>query len=279
MLGTYLASELDEATLIERMLGRTVETSLEAHAPPVTDGATVLSIRDLVCGPLSGVSLDIRAGEVVGIAGLMGSGRSTLLRCVFGALSPESGSITLEGRPIAPKAVGAAVKAGIAMVPEHRVRDAGFMDHSLSMNLAVGQYRRYWRRLFMRDRALRHDSDRLVGRFGVKAASSSPAMGSLSGGNQQKVVLARWLRSEPRLLLLDEPTQGVDVGARADIYRIVRKAAHEGSAAIVVASDFEELALVVDRALILRGGRIVAEVSGRDLHATHLTALSYSDVA
>jgi ribose transport system ATP-binding protein len=279
MLGTYLASELDEATLIERMLGRTVETSLEAHAPPVTDGATVLSIRDLVCGPLRGASLDIRAGEVVGIAGLMGSGRSTLLRCVFGALSPESGSITLEGRPIAPKAVGAAVKAGIAMVPEHRVRDAGFMDHSLSMNLAVGQYRRYWRRLFMRDRALRHDSDRLVGRFGVKAASSSPAMGSLSGGNQQKVVLARWLRSEPRLLLLDEPTQGVDVGARADIYRIVRKAAHEGSAAIVVASDFEELALVVDRALILRGGRIVAEVSGRDLHATHLTALSYSDVA
>jgi ribose transport system ATP-binding protein len=165
------------------------------------------------------------------------------------------------------------------MVPEHRVRDAGFMDQSLSMNLAVGRYHRYWRSLFMRDRAMRHDSDQLVGTFGVKAASSKPLMGSLSGGNQQKVVLARWLRSEPRLLLLDEPTQGVDVGARADIYRIVRKAAREGSATIVVASDFEELALVVDRALVLRGGRIVAEVSGSDLHATRLAELSYSDAA
>jgi ribose transport system ATP-binding protein len=278
LVGTYPAAELTEASLIERMLGRTVENSLEQHGP-VQEGRTVLSIRDLVCGPLLGANLDLRAGEVVGIAGLMGSGRSTLLRCVFGAADPESGTITLADRSHAPRAVGAAVRAGIAMVPEHRVRDAAFMDHSLSMNLAVGQYRRYWRNLFMRDRTLRNDSDDLVGEFSVKANSSQPMMASLSGGNQQKVVLARWLRSKPQILLLDEPTQGVDVGARADIYQIVRKAAREGSASIVVASDFEELAMVVDRALVLRKGRIVADVSGPELNAARLTELSYSDAA
>jgi ribose transport system ATP-binding protein len=129
----------------------------------------------------------------------------------------------------------------------------------------------------LRDRSMRKDSRGLMGDFGVKAASETAPLNTLSGGNQQKVIMARWMRREPSLLLLDEPTQGVDVGARADIYRVIRNAVAQGAAAIVVASDFEELAHVVDRAIVLRGGVVIAEVARRDLSAHRLTELSYAE--
>jgi len=276
LVGTRAAADLDKSGLIELMLGRTVDDALRQEAPAVS-GPELLDVDNLAVGALQDVSFSARAGEVVGIAGLMGSGRSSLLRAMFGDLTPRAGSVRFEGRPMDFKHPKDAIAAGVIMVPENRIRDAAFLDQALSMNVSISVIRSYWRRLFMSNGSIAADSDDLVTAYGVKAPSSSVPMGSLSGGNQQKVVMARWLRREPRLLLLDEPTQGVDVGARADIYRIVRQATESGSLAIVVASDFEELAAVADRVLVLRHGRIVAEVTGSDLTAQRLSELSYAN--
>jgi ribose transport system ATP-binding protein len=167
--------------------------------------------------------------------------------------------------------------AGIAFVPENRATDAAFLDLPVYSNLSVSVIGEYWRGLLMRERSMRRDGSALMGDFGVKAASVSSPLNTLSGGNQQKVIMARWMRRSPRLLLLDEPTQGVDVGARADIYNFVRNAVANGAAALIVASDFEELSHVVDRAIVLREGRIVAEIGPEELNPHRLTELSYAE--
>ncbi|MCW2830772.1 MAG: sugar transporter ATP-binding protein, partial [Aeromicrobium sp.] len=276
LIGTRNAADLDKSRLIELMLGRTVDDA-KRHESVSIAGPAVLEVRNLAVGALSDVSFTARAGEVVGIAGLMGSGRSSLLRAMFGDIAPRSGSVHFHGSKHTFKHPKDAIAAGVVMVPENRIRDAAFIDQTVSMNMSISVIRTYWRRLFMANRSMAGDATDLIGTFGVKAPSATVAMGSLSGGNQQKVVMARWLRQDPRLLLLDEPTQGVDVGARADIYRIVRQATDSGSLAIVVASDFEELAAVSDRALVLRHGRVVAELSGSELTAQRLSELSYAD--
>lgn len=276
LVGTAVTSELDKPRLIDMMLGRAVEDAMRQDHVEAA-GPEVLQVRNLAVGAAQDVSFTARAGEVVGIAGLMGSGRSSLLRALFGDIATRSGSVHFHGRKLAFAHPKDAITAGVIMVPENRVRDAVFLDHSVDMNVSIGVIRSYWRRLRLANGAMAHDTDRLVSGFGIKAPSGRSLMGSLSGGNQQKAVMARWLRRDPRLLLLDEPTQGVDVGARADIYRIVREATAAGALAIVVASDFEELAAVADRALVLRHGRMVAEVSGTELTAKRLSELSYAD--
>lgn len=277
LVGTYPSSELDEPRLIELMLGKPVDSALR-HDSIEARGEPVFEVRDLVAGPVQGVTFSVRPGEVLGIAGLLGSGRSTILRTAFGVTTPESGDILLDGKPIALRSPRDAMAHGISMVPESRVRDAAFMgDSTIDMNMSVGMLRHYWSRLTIRQGAIEADSDRLIDEFGVKASSGRNAMASLSGGNQQKVIIARWLRLGPRVLLLDEPTQGVDAGARADIYRIIRSATSQGLAVIVVASDLDELALVVDRAVVLRKGKLVAEVSGHEMTAQRLAELSYAD--
>ena len=167
--------------------------------------------------------------------------------------------------------------AGIAFVPENRVADAAFLDLTVYSNLSVSVIASYWQGLRMRERRMRRDGTSLMSDFGVKAASVAAPLNTLSGGNQQKVIMARWMRRTPRLLLLDEPTQGVDVGARADIYAIVRESVARGASALIVASDFEELAHVVDRAIVLRAGRVIAEVPPKELTPHRLTELSYAE--
>jgi ribose transport system ATP-binding protein len=275
-VGTHETSDLDEPGLIELMLGRTVEHSLQHEPRPVT-GAPLLEVKQLASGPLHDVSLTLHEGEVLGIAGLLGSGRSTLLRTVFAARRHESGDIELAGSPVSFRRPIDAISAGVVMVPENRLQDAAFADLSVDMNGAMSVIGRYWNGGRLRSGRIRSDGRDLIGEFGVKASSGRAPMSSLSGGNQQKVVMARWMRRAPRVLLLDEPTQGVDVGARADIYGLVRAATDAGAGAIVVASDFEELALVADRVIVLRRGRVVAEVTGSDITAHRLTELSIAD--
>ncbi|WP_169988502.1 sugar ABC transporter ATP-binding protein [Microbispora sp. H10836] len=277
LVGTHLAGELDEPKLITLMLGRAVHPSPARTEHVASTGPVVLETRNLAVGAVQDVSLSVRRGEVVGIAGLMGSGRSSLLRAIFGDLRPRAGELVLDGRPVRFTHPGDAVEAGVIMVPENRVSDAAFMDQSVDTNMSVSVIGRYWRRGRIANRAIRQDTGGLIEAFGVKTSSGRVEIGRLSGGNQQKVIMARWLRREPRVMLLDEPTQGVDVGARDDIYKLIRRATRAGAVAIVVVSDLEELAQVVDRALVLRHGRIVAEVSGRDLTAHRLAELSYAD--
>jgi ribose transport system ATP-binding protein len=207
------------------------------------------------------VSFSVQPREVLGIAGLAGSGRTTLLRLLFGARRPEAGRIAVDGVTLQAKRPRDAMRAGIAYLPEDRAADGGFFDLGVRENLSAADVSRYWTRLHMNRRRETADAARDVSTFSIRAPSTTAPLSLLSGGNQQKVLLARWLRRNARVLLLDEPTHGVDVAARSDIYEAVRASIADGACAIVVSSDFEELVRVSDRVLVLAKGRVVAEAS------------------
>lgn len=270
----WVGSAPTEEELIAAMAGGAgpLLQTTSRHLPE--DGVPVaVAVEALHGGPLRGVSLQVRRGEIVGLAGLVGSGRTSLLEALFGVRRPSAGTITVNGRPHQPRSVADAKAAGVGMVPEHRVRDAAFMDLSVRENLSAAAYQRYWQRGWMRRRAERHDAARLTHEFHIKVPNSETLFSTLSGGNQQKVIIARWLRRSPRLLLLDEPTQGVDVMSRAEIYATIRDCAARGCATIVASSDANELHTLCDRVVILHAGRVWGEVAAADVDIDQLTAL------
>jgi ribose transport system ATP-binding protein len=268
-VGAYEAASLTEESLIELILGRQIDRVFPAM-PSVENPLPAIEVRGLRAGPLEDVSLSVARGEVVGIAGILGSGRTELLRAIFGDLPYDTGEIEFLGKAFHPLRPADAIRAGIAYVPENRILDAAFPDLSVAENIALVDVRSYWNRGWIARRSMRLDAKKAMADFAVKAAGDTSLLSTLSGGNQQKVVLARWLRLQPKLLLLDEPTQGVDVGAREEIYRSVRRAVADGAAAIIVASDFEELAHVSDRVVVLRDGRITAEAHATEMSPTRL---------
>jgi ribose transport system ATP-binding protein len=274
LVGTYDASDISESLLIDLIVGEHVERTARATLRP-SQSDVVFRARDLAVGPLRGVTFDIFKGEIVGIAGLLGAGRTELLRAIFGDLDVENGEMELSKVDYRPKFPSEAIKAGVAYVPENRVQDAVFMDQTIADNIAMPALSSYFKNgRIARDRIDR-DAKEDIGQFLVKANDAEALLSTLSGGNQQKVVMARWLRLGPKLLLLDEPTQGVDVGARAEIYKLVRAATDEGAAAIVVASDFEELTAVCDRILVIREGRLIAELRGIDMTPHRVAELTF----
>jgi ABC-type sugar transport system ATPase subunit len=237
----------------------------------------VLTVRGLHVGPLQGVDVDVRRGEVVGVTGLTGSGRSTLLRTVFGQRRPDSGEVVVlapDGRHQPAAGTAARMRAGVCFVPEDRAGEAAFPLLSVRDNLSVTVQAIYWRLRGMNRQRETADARELVRRYRVRTATPAAPFTSLSGGNQQKVIVARWLRRDPSLLLLDEPTQGVDLMSRADIYDAVREAAHGGCGVLVASSDLHELAALCDRVLVLRDGHVAAEVSSPELTADVLLALT-----
>ncbi|MGY1773563.1 sugar ABC transporter ATP-binding protein [Blastococcus sp. SYSU D00813] len=290
-VAALVAERPSEGELVRHMTGappaRTADETVgrTAGGPPAAsadESEAVLSVRGLRGGPLRGVDLTVGRGEVVGVAGLVGSGRSSLLRTVFGEHRPAAGTVTVRGtagRVTTTGDVPGRMAAGVALVPEDRGGEAAFAGLTVRDNLSVPVLRRYWRPWGMDRRRERSDAAGLVARYGVRTPSAEVPLASLSGGNQQKVVLARWLQRDPALLLLDEPTQGVDVMSRADIYATVREAAGRGCAVLVASSDLLELATLCDRVVVLADGRVTAEVSGPDLTPDHLTALTQSTAA
>ena len=262
---------LTESRLIELIVGRPLDRVFPAPAVEVADDSA-LTVRGLTGGPLRGVDLTLRRGEVLGIAGLLGSGRSELLRMIFGAYPVDAGTITLDGAAYKPSNPDAAMKAGIAYVPEDRQAEALLQGCTVRQNLSAGSSSDYFRGLLWRHKQERADSQRSISDFLIRLVSDQQPIETLSGGNQQKVVIARWLRRRPKVLLLDEPTQGVDVAARAEIYQLVRRATAQGTSVILVVSEPEELAHSSDRVAILRGGRITAIVD-RPIDAHRLTEL------
>jgi ribose transport system ATP-binding protein len=265
---------LTESRLIELIVGRPLDRVFAPPVAEVTEDAA-LTVRGLTGGPLRGVDLTLRKGEVLGIAGLLGSGRTELLRMIFGAHSMDAGAITLGGASYKPTHPDAAMKAGIAYVPEDRQADGLLQGCTVRQNLSAGSSSNYFHRLMWRHKQERADSQESISDFLIRLVSDQQPIETLSGGNQQKVVIARWLRRKPKVLLLDEPTQGVDVAARAEIYQLVRKATAQGTSVILVVSEPEELARSSDRVAILRGGRITAVVE-RPIDAHRLTELMNS---
>lgn len=275
VMSQHKTEGLNEAELIAAILGNAPLAEQEASTSRAK-APVLLDIENLTVSPLKNVNIEVHAGEILGVAGLLGSGRTELLRAIYGDLPTSTGTITFNGRRVRFARSEQAIGSGIVMVPEDRARGGAFQDMSLDDNLSIGVLKDYWRWHGFRRGRMTGDARTLRSEFNIRAASGDAPMSSLSGGNQQKAILARWLRRNPMLLLLDEPTQGVDVGARADIYVAIRKVTEAGGAALLVTSDLEELSQVADRAVVLKDGGVAGEVQSADLTAQLLNELIYS---
>ncbi|WP_041823689.1 sugar ABC transporter ATP-binding protein [Streptantibioticus cattleyicolor] len=252
-------AEATEERLIREMVGAELARA-DIAPPPSVDRRAVLRVRGLTADGLGPVDLDVRAGEIVGVAGLMGSGRSRLLHTVMGAQPRTGGSVLLGDREFRPRHPADAVAAGVGLVPEDRKEQALLPAHSVRWNVTLSTLRRISRGGVLTPRADKEHARRIVADLGVRLHSAEQPIGDLSGGNQQKAVFGRWLAADPRLLLLDEPTRGVDVGAKAEIYRLVDEAAERGLAVLVASSELEELLWICHRIVVMAHGEVVADI-------------------
>jgi len=260
-VGDARAAELDRATLIQLMVGR----ALEEVEPPVVQergGRPALRVRGLTLpGRVSAVDLDVEPGEIVGLAGLVGAGRSELLETVFGVHRASAGTVEVDGGQASFRSPREAIRGGVAFVPADRKLEGLVHEMSVRENLVMASTSRLARlRRPVARRELRVVRESFEG-MRIRAASSRVLVATLSGGNQQKVVLAKWLATFPRVLMLDEPTRGVDVGAKAEIYQLLFDAAESGLGVLVSSSENQELLTLCDRILVMFRGRVAAELS------------------
>src|SRR5262249_21422887 len=223
------------------------------------------ALKNLGCaaGGVKSVSLEVRAGEIVGIAGLVGAGRTELARALFGLTPADAGEIFLHSERIAIHSPQDAVARGIAYVPEDRRRHGVILEMAVAENMTMAVHRQLFPGTWLRFGAERDLAQTFIRDLGVRTYGPDAPGNSLSGGNQQKVSLARWLATKPKLLILDEPTQGVDVGAKSEIHKIIRRLAKEGLAVLMISSDLPEILGMSDRIAVMRGGTIVAMLPGR----------------
>jgi ribose transport system ATP-binding protein len=281
LVGVRERHQTDRRDLVEMIVGRAL-SSEESAQPPAqlggrVDDALVLEMRGVNTARLHDVNLNVAAGEITGIAGLVGSGRTEILEAVFGQRPYDTGEVSVSGELLAGGGPAEAMARGVGMIPEDRGQDAAFALMSVRENLSVSVLSSFWGRGRMRGRAEYAEARELIRKYDISPADPDAVMSNLSGGNQQKVVLARWLRRKPTLLLLDEPTQGVDVGARAQIHGVIREAASEGAGVLLVSSDIEELVELSDRVVVLIDGRISTELRGERIDRDQLTYLVHAE--
>jgi ribose transport system ATP-binding protein/rhamnose transport system ATP-binding protein len=270
--------DLSRAALVEAIVGGVVENL--SHEKDYVRKEAVLSVAGLARLPkVKDVSFDLHRGEVLGIGGLVGAGRTELIRLIYGADRADAGLMTLDGKAFLPKTPAQAVKAGLGLVPEERRADGLLLTKSVAFNLQLSNLVNIVRSpaLPLIDYRRRENlSSQIVRDLSVKTQSTETPVGLLSGGNQQKVVIGRWLLRQPKILILDEPTRGVDIGARADIHRLIRDLAARGMAVIVVSSEPDELPDLCDRVLVMAEGRIVQELTGAGITRNALVEASYA---
>jgi ribose transport system ATP-binding protein len=274
--GGLSREELTRERLIDLIVGRPVPR--ERRPSPSIETRVAVEVRELWGREVRGVSFTVRRGEVLGLAGPLGSGRSALLQMLFGARSIRRGSFLLNGTSVRFTSIAEAMRAGIAYVPQDR-GGAAFPDLSVSDNIAaatVARSRTHWR---LRRRDEVRDARRAMDRFVIRARSPRQTMATLSGGNQQKVIVARWLRRAPVLLLLDEPTRGVDVESRVELHRLFAASVASGTAAIVASDDFEELSNLADRVLVMVRGRVIGQLQQPDVSPTRIAELAFGTAA
>ena len=246
--------------LIRLMTGRSIEYVFPQKDGPKSDAEVLLEVEALgLRGEFADVGFSVRAGEIVGLAGLVGSGRSEILETIFGARRATSGTVKVAGKRLAPGSVPRAVSAGIGLAPEERKSQALLLEEPIYRNVTLSNFSRYAKGSFLDERGERAAAETHTGSLDLRPANVLRDARTLSGGNQQKVVLARWLARGCRILLLDEPSRGVDVGARAEIYALIRRLADDGAAVVVVSSEIPEVIGLSDRVLVISEGRIVHE--------------------
>lgn len=277
-VATSRVSEIDEPALIEQMIGRRIQQA-EKRRPPETEGKRPgLRVRQLYSpGKLEGISLDVMPGEVVGLGGLVGSGRSELLDAIFGIDRRAHGEVVVQGSSLGTGAERAMIRAGVGYVPEDRKLQGLFFELGVDENLIMPimpTLATAGVRGLGKERAAAGERIR---DFQVKTATPKSPPGSLSGGNQQKLLIARWMTRDTHVLLLDEPTRGIDVGTKAEVYRLIREAAGRGVAVLVVTSEMPELLALSDRILVMCAGRISGELRGKEMTQANILKLATVD--
>jgi ribose transport system ATP-binding protein len=258
---------LTRPALVKQLVGNELtEVSRQSSALPGTDGRVVLDVRGISTSVLQDVCLQVRAGEIVGIAGITGSGRETVCPAIFGAVAKTGGQVLADGTPLPDGQPHASIEAGVAMIPGDRQRYGGILGLTARENLTITGLRPHWRTGLVRKRSERQEGAQWFRDLDIRpAAGYELAFGSFSGGNQQKLVFAKWLRTHPKVLLIDEPTQGVDIGAKAALHGQILQAARDGAAVLVSSADTDELAALCNEVVVLQWGKVVARLSGTEV--------------
>lgn len=258
-IGTKNVSETNENELVSMMVGRTIENLFPKQESEIKD--VVLEVKNLVREPYTkDVSFHVRAGEIVGLSGLVGSGRSETAQVIFGIDTAESGDILIDGKKVQINTPSQAIKHGIAYVPEDRGKQGLVREMTIRENISMSIMGQVSNATFIDFDGEKKVAKNAIEKFGIRAYGTEQIANNLSGGNQQKVVVGKWLASNPRLLIIDEPTRGVDVGAKAEIHRLISElAAQQGLAILMISSELPEILGMSDRILVMQSGKIVAE--------------------
>jgi ribose transport system ATP-binding protein len=273
--GTVDTAQASDGVLVEMIIGRRLQTlSIDREQ---TEAGKAIAITGLTGRYARDVSFTVRAGEVVGLTGLLGSGFEEIPYYVFGARSATAGRLEMDGKTYVLRGMSPsrALQAGVALIPADRQRDGSVGSLSLGDNVMVPVLHRYRSRVGLQRRRMRSDARKLLEQFDVRPPDPRLQYQSLSGGNQQKAMLAKWLQTNPSLLLLHEPTQGVDVGARQQIFQLTRKAAADGTAVVCASTDYEQLAAVCDRVVVFDRGRVAGELTGDQLTKERIAEQCY----
>ena len=263
---TERLTDVTPEQIVEGIVGQQIEGLAYQERDTSAEPEILLEADGLTAGSrVQNVSFTLHRGEIIGLAGLMGSGRTELARCLFGIDKLESGEIRMHGQRIDVSDPREAIKARLALIPEDRRAQGLVLEHSVRDNLLLPLLRKIERGLLLDDGKGKELADSLIQRFAVKVANPARPVRLLSGGNQQKVVIAKWLGTEPEVLIMDEPTAGVDIGTKTEILTMIRNLAEEGKAVIVISSEYAELLAVSDRVLILRDGTVQQELARQDI--------------
>jgi ribose transport system ATP-binding protein len=283
LVDTVDTDSVDETRLVEMIIGRQLAHLMvpDRDTSAATDHGAVATINGVTGGTLRDVSFSVRRGEVLGVTGLVGSGFEEIAYFLFGAEPVEAGELVLDGRThdLRSMTPARAMRAGIALIPADRQADAAVGTLSVVDNITLPVLDRYASGPHLNRGRMAQDAARLTEQFDVRPREPWKSCASLSGGNQQKVVLAKWFQMDPTLLLLHEPTQGVDVGARQQIFQLIRAPTEEDKGVICASSDYEQLAAVCDRVLVFGRGRIVQQLEGDDVTKERITEQCYNSVS
>lgn len=263
---TCPTSNLTMDMLVQHIVGKNMKNSFQWKPRTLQEDNTVLEVKNLYSGTrVNGVNFSLKKGEILGIAGLMGSGRTELSRTIFGIDPTKEGEILVNGQSVKIKSPQDAINAGIALVPEDRRVQGLVLSHEVKENMILPVLKRVSKCGFINKSKVTNLSEKFVDKLNIKTDSIYKATNLLSGGNQQKIVLAKWLANEPNILILDEPTNGVDIGSKSEIIEIIRELADQGKSIIVISSELAELLAISDRIITMRNGKVTGELQRKEI--------------
>lgn len=271
-VASFMTSEVDEERVVREMVGRTLD-SMYPHTRQ-TPGECILKVDHLTCGKAEGVSFQLHRGEILSLFGLMGAGRTSMVKGLFGDQYIRGGTIEVFGKTVRNRSPREAIRNHIAYVPNERKLEGLMLTDTVRFNISIAVVDVLERFLKIDKKAENQIADNWIEKLGIRTPSAETKVVSLSGGNQQKVVIARWLETRPEILILNDPTRGIDVGAKAEIYRLMEELCRQGMGIIMISSELQETLSMADRVLVMSEGRVTGEVPGEEATQENLMKLA-----